>query len=289
MNHFLFLHFFDPHWPYLPPADFLERFGPRPHDISDLLDTIASDSPPASPSDVQQVVNLYDAEIAFADREIGRFLDELRKRGLYDRSLIILTGDHGESFWEHGIWEHTSTLYEELIRVPLIIKWPQNTIRGRFTRQVSQTDIFATILTAAGLAPPESWGMDIASWVRDESQGPARWNTVSEVTWRSPGGTLMKIAFRSEELKYIATLEGAPASDWDGLELVQEELYNLADDPTELVDISGESHEQIGMFRRELELFLQEAENRGANRMSEGVTLNEITKQRLRSLGYIIQ
>jgi arylsulfatase A-like enzyme len=265
----------------------LERFGPRPPDISDLLDTIKDNAPPVSPSDVQNAVNLYDAEIAFVDQEVGRFLDELKKEGLYDGSLIILTGDHGEAFWEHGIWEHTRTLYEELSRVPLIIKWPQNAVRGRFARQVGQTDIFATILSAAGIDPPESWGMDLAVRVREDTN-PARRTRVSEVTWRSPTGTSMKIAIRSEELKYIATLEGPPASDFDELELGKEELFNLADDPSELEDISGESHEQIGVFRRELDLFLQAANTRGAHRLSEGVTLDEITKERLRSLGYIV-
>ncbi|MEE9263732.1 MAG: sulfatase, partial [Vicinamibacteria bacterium] len=107
-SQFLWVHLFDPHWPYAPPKDFLDRFGHRPPDISDLLQNVSQqDEPPADSEAVQHAIDLYDAEILYTDRELGRLLDELESTGLYDRSLILVVGDHGEAFHEHGLWQHT--------------------------------------------------------------------------------------------------------------------------------------------------------------------------------------
>jgi len=186
----LFVHVFDPHWPYLPPTEFLESFAPRPPDISFLYDMVRDGHPPSKPLHIQQVKDLYDAEIAYADREIGRLLDGIREMGLYDRSLIIITADHGEAFWDHGTWGHTSTLYDEVIRVPLIVKWPNSIVKGRFSPQVSQTDIFPTLLNEAGIDPPESWGIDLYRQMEGSDASTARRNMVSEVSWRSPSAHL---------------------------------------------------------------------------------------------------
>ncbi len=123
-SHFLFMHLLDPHWPYLPPREFLERFGPRPRDISDLQDLIARSKPPPSAMETQEIIQLYDSEIAYTDQELGRFFEELKSLGLYDDSIIIVTADHGEAFYEHGHWQHSQTLYDEIVRIPLIVKWP---------------------------------------------------------------------------------------------------------------------------------------------------------------------
>ena len=112
------MHFLDPHWSYLPPKEFLERFGPRPPDISDLLDVVARSKAPPSPAETKQVTQLYDGEIAFTDQELGRFFDELKAMRLYNESLIIVTADHGEALYEHGHWQHSKTLYDEIVRIP---------------------------------------------------------------------------------------------------------------------------------------------------------------------------
>ncbi len=123
-SQFLWVHLFDPHWPYLPPKNLMERFGPRPADLSGLLQNVSRQhEPPANGEAVQRAIDLYDAEILYTDRELGRLLDELESTGLYDRSLILVVGDHGEAFHEHGLWQHTLTLYDEMIRIPLIVKW----------------------------------------------------------------------------------------------------------------------------------------------------------------------
>ena len=82
---------------------------------------------------------------------MGRFIEALKSSGLYDESLIILTADHGEAFYEHGHWQHSTSLYEELIHVPLIVKWPGHRLRGKVGTLVSHIDIFHPILGELGL------------------------------------------------------------------------------------------------------------------------------------------
>ena len=94
---FLFVHVIDPHWPYLPPRSWLEQFGPRPPDISDLLDKVFDGNSPKDQAEVEDVTRLYDAEIGHVDEQIGRLFDELKARGLYEDALIIVTADHGAS------------------------------------------------------------------------------------------------------------------------------------------------------------------------------------------------
>ncbi len=128
-SRFLFLHLFDAHWPYQPPPDLLTRFGPRPKDISDLLNKVIDRRPPSGPEEIEGLKNLYDAEIFAADRELGRLFQALKEAGRYDSALIIVTADHGEGFYEHGFWQHSEVIYSEVTRVPLIVKWPGNSRR----------------------------------------------------------------------------------------------------------------------------------------------------------------
>ncbi len=99
------MHLFDAHWPYVPPRGFLDRFDERPPDISDILTKVRDGVPPSGPEEIHQLVNLYDGEIAYLDQELGRFFAGLKEAGIYRRSLIILTADHGESFYEHNAWD----------------------------------------------------------------------------------------------------------------------------------------------------------------------------------------
>ncbi len=120
---FAFVHLFEPHTPYEPPEPFRSRF--------------------ADP---------YDGEIATADAQVGRLLDGLRQRGLYDRALVILLGDHGEGLGDHGEKEHGILLYRESLHVPLLVKLPQNQRRGeRVANPAALVDIFPTVLSALGL------------------------------------------------------------------------------------------------------------------------------------------
>jgi arylsulfatase A-like enzyme/Flp pilus assembly protein TadD len=139
---FLFLHYFDPHAPYLPPEPFASRYAGDP----------------------------YLGEIAYADHAIGRVLDELESLGLYDSSLIVITSDHGESLGEHGETTHAYFVYQSTMRVPLIVRAPGNVAGREVAEAVSVTDIVPTVLGALELESkgPLS-GVDLTNhlWARD--------------------------------------------------------------------------------------------------------------------------
>ena len=98
------------------------------------------------------VINLYKAEIEYFDSEFGKFIDYLRSKNIYNRSLIFLFSDHGEEFFEHKGWGHGHTLYNEVSRIPLIIKFPHEKYRGkRISSNTGIIDIFPTLFNYLGI------------------------------------------------------------------------------------------------------------------------------------------
>jgi arylsulfatase A-like enzyme len=286
-NHFLFMHLLDPHWPYLPPNDFLERFGPRPRDISDLQDLILHAEPPPSETERDEIIRLYDGEIAFTDQELGRFFEELKALGLYDHSLVIVTADHGEAFYEHGHWQHSQTLYEEIIRIPMIVKWPGDSLKGRIRAQVSQVDVFPSVLQAAGIEPPATEFVSLRELVDAERRVSEERVVMSEVTWRSPNETSMKVSFRTERMKFLATLAGPVGDDLGVSETRQEELYDLVADPDERTNLAAERSEELASFQGRLRSFIDGARAQRSTRPGQQIELDEELLERLRALGYV--
>jgi arylsulfatase A-like enzyme len=285
VSRFLFIHIIDPHWHYLPPVDFVDRFGPEPPHIDRLLDKVIERKPPSGPEEIQALINLYDGELAYVDQQIGRLLDELGSRGLFDPSLIIITADHGEAFYEHGYWQHTETLYEEMIRIPLIVKWPQQSSPARVPELVSQLDIFPTVLEAAGLPTPPVQGRALAQAASQKSRDP-RTSIISETIWQSSDRDHLKVAIRTGDLKYIATFSTEGDDRFAVAEMLLEELFDLATDPKEKHN-RIKSQEAEG-FRRSLQNYLERARAFRAD-LQEGspVVMEEETIERLRKLGYI--
>jgi arylsulfatase A-like enzyme len=284
---FLFLHLLGPHWPYLPPKDFIGRFGARPRDISGVLDLVLYRRQPGGSEEIQELKDLYDSEVAFVDRELGRFFDELEALGLFETSLIILTSDHGEAFYEHGYWQHSDTLYEEMIRVPLIVKWPGKSQSRNVRLPVSLIDIFPTLAAEAGLSSPANGARDLR--LRIESAPPAddhRW-VVSEVSWDPDPvrGLVSLFALRSGDLKYIATVESQP--DLSGAKILKERLFDLSRDPSESVDLTASGDVDLEAFRRGLLDYLSASRQFRAGHRGTSVTLDDVTRERLKSLGYI--
>lgn len=157
-NFFLWLHFFDPHGPYEPPEEFYPEGIPENFDFTgeglgrSLVRTQAHWSPSVledanyEPSSKKDWIRaLYLAEVRYVDDNVGRLVETLKDRGLYEDTLIIVTSDHGEEFWDHGLWGHGHTLYNETIRVPLLIKMPGSAVKGRRDEYVTTQSIAATI------------------------------------------------------------------------------------------------------------------------------------------------
>src|SRR5262249_44387642 len=120
---FVFVHFMDAHDPYMVHPFNGEGYA-----------RVANPNPP--PEMAEKLHHLYESDIVYLDHHLGEILDDLRQRGLYDKTLVILTGDHGEEFHEHGGWWHGTTLYDEQIHVPLLMK-PAGSTGGRVVEELA--------------------------------------------------------------------------------------------------------------------------------------------------------
>jgi arylsulfatase A-like enzyme len=158
---FVWAHILPPHDPYFPPPPYLGRFLPgkkltRSYEFLGFR----NDSPPRSVS-IEELRARYDENILYADQAVGNFLDWLDQTGRLDRSIVIISSDHGESF-EHGWFSHTGPfLYNGLIRIPLLIHLPGQTQGSRIGQIAEQVDLLPTILDLIG-EPPPAWAEGVS-------------------------------------------------------------------------------------------------------------------------------
>lgn len=162
---FLFVHTYQVHNPYKSPDPYPAMFvGDNPRwKKFDIVAEINNRGGkgfflPFSSAERENIIGLYDAGIRYTDDALVKpLLETLRRNGLYDRTLIILTSDHGEEFFEHGGWDHTHSVYDELIKVPLIVKMPGSKYRGRRIASIVRlTDVMPTVLEVCGVPFEES-------------------------------------------------------------------------------------------------------------------------------------
>ncbi|MHC4470834.1 MAG: sulfatase [Planctomycetota bacterium] len=223
---FAYLHVMEPHLPYDPPAPFRGRFADPSYSGPDLdrppryLGFLPFERAEPLPEDRRRhLVARYDEEILCWDAALGDLVAGLRRRGLLDSSVVVVLSDHGEEFYEHGGWTHGHSLYEELIRVPLLIRAPGLAPR-RIDAPVRATDLYPTLLSLSGLeaeSPP--FGVDLARAVRrgaDVAKAPV----VAEV--RIGGAGARAIVSGTEKL--VIARHG---------EKVVREAFDLAADPEE--------------------------------------------------------
>lgn len=179
---FLFVYYFDSHAPFLPPAPY-DRSFVDPTYAGQLRNNAYGTGLPVlqgtiipNQDDVAYLKALYDGTISFFDDQLGRLLDGLQGLGLLDNTLLVVTSDHGEQFGEHGKWTHTNSLYEEVMRVPLLMRYPGVLPAGRVvTTPVLHLDVLPTILDLAGLAIPEGLsGVPLRNIITPSSPIPPR-------------------------------------------------------------------------------------------------------------------
>lgn len=158
---FAFLHMWDVHYEFAPPPPYGTMFDPDyKGDVTGLRfmrdPRINRDMPQR---DLEHLLALYDGEIRYTDDHLGQLFDLLAERGILDDTIIVVTADHGEEFFEHGGKGHAETLFDEVLRIPLIMRYPAGIPAGRVVdRQVRLLDIAPTILSLAGVARPEKFG-----------------------------------------------------------------------------------------------------------------------------------
>jgi hypothetical protein len=218
--------------------------------------------------DVGYIMGLYDGGIAYTDEQLGNLFEHLKQIGLWDKTLIVLTADHGEEFLEHGRFLHEQN-YEEIARVPLLIRFPHAQFAGRrISELVSTLEVMPTILDAVGITPnPQVEGHSVLPLIASGGSGRG---------WVYMKGSKEKLRTASWSL---IVLGGQPL-----------ELYDLTQDPHETRNVLG-LHQEVaaGLFARfERERQAEQAEGRRLGRLppSGGAPLSEEERSRLRSLGY---
>ena len=238
---FAFVNFFDAHETYLPPAPFAGRFGPgppmgSPEVVQDVRRSLRRDWPERPRAEIQGELNMYDGAIAYLDDELNRLLLELRTRGRLDNTIVIVTADHGEQFGEHQLFLHGNSLYQPLLHVPLIVRFPDRIASGiRVQSRVTLRDLAATILDFAGVTGDT--GLPGRSWARfwsggADAQRDAAMAEVREADWAkqvSPSYPVAKgdmASISDDRFHYIKNGDGT------------EELYAIADDKEERIDLS---------------------------------------------------
>jgi len=313
---FLFVHYFDPHASYSPPPPYDRLYtaagGPRSSTFDDLDLAIRAQqnriAPPAPgfvgairqglsrpliegangdplPSDAA-LAALYAGEVSYLDEQVGRLLEGLQSAGLLDQAIVILTADHGETFWEHGdFWNHGLCLYQTTLRVPLIIRMPGEAAAPADVEvPVSLIDVMPTLLELLELDPPagvegvslrpalEGLPFERGPIFGEATQPLARFEQAGR--W---GNALKAKTVRQGPWKYI----WYPYLDY-------EELFNLESDAGErenlLIDPTPEFERQRERLRAELDAWIS-ARNPFDSSFNP-VQQIEIM-ERLRSLGYV--
>jgi arylsulfatase A-like enzyme len=151
---FLFLHFYDPHFDFIPPPPYDTLFDPNYQGTVTGQNFIFDDQVNAQMPrrDLDHLIALYDGEIAWTDAHVGKVLDDLDAAGLRDSTLVVLLADHGIEFFEHNGKGHRHTLFDELIRIPFILRYPGHVPSGqRYGQQTSMIDVVPTVLELVGL------------------------------------------------------------------------------------------------------------------------------------------
>lgn len=243
---FTWVHLYDPHTPYDPPSPFKERFPERP----------------------------YRGEVEYMDHQLGLFFDFLKKEGLYDKCLIILAGDHGESLGQHGEKTHGFFIYEATIRVPLIIRAPFEFPTQKIGTFAELIDLAPTILDAMDIPIPSSYqgesllGLMLGTKEREKKVAYAE----SYYPRLHYGWSELKALYHNKNWKYIL----AP----------RDELYDLQKDPREKDNQSLKRSAQAKRAKTRLEVFIKK-ESQDARKPGETAKMDKGDLQKLAALGYL--
>jgi arylsulfatase A-like enzyme/Flp pilus assembly protein TadD len=241
---FLFLHYYDPHLKYEPPEPFATKFYGNP----------------------------YAGEIAYTDHCIGQVIKKLKDLGLYESTLIVVTGDHGEMLGEHGENSHMYFIYQSAIKVPLIFKLPGRHTARKIDESVGIIDIAPTVCSMLGIRIPDQvQGHDLTDFF-SQKQIPDHERPIyceSMCATRYGGNSL------------LGMVEGR----WKYIQTTRPELYDLVEDPGETNNLVTQQPHRARILQERLKLVLEESVGKGIS--GSKAVLDEEGRRRLASLGYL--
>lgn len=240
---FLWMHLYDPHYPYRPPAPYSEEYKERP----------------------------YDGEIAFADAQVGRLVTFLKANGLYRNTILVLSGDHGESLGEHGEQHHGFFIYNATLHVPVIIRLPGNSTPRVVPDLVSLADLMPTVLQALKFdVPAQAQGFSLLPLMGVKRQEEAR--SLYAETY------LPRLHFNWSELRAVET------DKYHFIDAPKPELYDLSKDPGETQNLFAQKTAVSDELRARLTALVSQFT--AGPELAQKTGLDPALMERLKSLGY---
>jgi len=292
----LFLHTYQTHNPYKSPAPLGQMFLKENHPWkAAFLQNILGPGFPGLfqaliPVERENLVALYDGEIRYADEFLIKpLLEDLKRLELYDETMIILLSDHGEEFYDHISWEHGHTLYNEVLRVPLLIKFPHSKHRGtRIEPYVGLVDLMPTILEEGGWlsAGPKLEGKSLLSLIEGgEKKGRTLMSYLPDgmaecipqriALIRSPYKLVINQDYSARAYEYFSP----PPPKQEAVE-----LYHLGRDPLERKNLADQERNLAQELIKQAEAFLKRGDR---GRKSQKFLWDKALEEKLRALGYI--
>jgi choline-sulfatase len=274
---FAYMHYREPHAPFNPPESFKNHFT-NPNYIGyrdasyEMRRKINMGEVNATPADREYIEATYDENLRYGDYEVGRVIKKLKDSKLYDNTILIVTADHGEAFWEHNFQGHNSQLYEESVHIPFILKLSSKT--GLHKKTVNNTvrtvDVYPTLVDLMQLSR-RNWNVDGHSFipyiVSDKLEdAPVLTQTIAEQAYSWMEGNFKYIYHRHTNT---------------------EELYNLKTDPGERTNLINTDPIQAGYLRSRLFGWHEEKKTAGSRIKTDRAVMDESTRENLKALGYI--
>ncbi|HUT52150.1 MAG TPA: sulfatase [bacterium] len=273
---FITVHLFDPHLAYSPPLGYAMPYisnygGELKLPFNPDLKAVRQGRVAYNDADKEFIKGLYDGEVAATDSALGRLIAFLKQKDLYDTSLIVITADHGEEFWEHGGFEHGHTMHRELLAVPLVIKFPGINQAGKTVDQmVSLMDIMPTI--AEEMEWPLPFTVDgVSLYPRGGKLTVPTHIIVAENVQYGP----QQQCFYADNYKLIVNRDTAGIT-----------VYDLASDPAETRDVFGQAKLPESV-KNQVQHIAADINNLLQSQKPEAANLDQDTINKLKSLGYL--
>ncbi len=287
---FLYIHSMNPHNPYTPPRELIDRFAPAGVSTIDgrtrTLVAVRDLERDVTPGDIDRLRKLYAAGVAYNDGELGVLLDGIDRRYDPEEFFLALTSDHGEELFEHNGVLHGFTLYDEMLRIPLTIRWPGHIPPGRIDTLTNTLDVHAAMIELVGGSTEDYTGSSLLSLMRDESALDAGY----PVTFAAAPGLSGAVMARSLRWKLIQAPRNGPdrgqgtgrGRSWDA-----EYVFDLVNDPDEHHNLAGTDELEVAWLRSRLTAWL---ETQKALQPAPGdQVMDDETKDQLEALGYVVE
>ncbi|PWT90670.1 MAG: hypothetical protein C5B54_06735 [Acidobacteria bacterium] len=265
---FGYLHFREPHFPYNPPDLYLARFFPGPSlDVPKWEETVRP-----SQADREKIVDAYDANLAFVDDRIGEIVNFLKSKHLWDRTIIVVMADHGEAFWQHGEQGHNTQLYDEMNRIPLLIRFPrEDSLHGERDHLAAIIDLYPTFIDLFQFSRRNAFS-------DGQSLLPVLFSTKPSMDRMVLAETIDRhiYSLRSVRFKYIHYREKA------------DEFFDLSTDPGERKNVLDDYPILANYYKAQLLKTMRDVRaRRNVGETESKAVLSNESQEELRALGYV--